>query len=330
MSTRLSMTLACGPYDRTEALRSGQVQPRGIDLTYLSLPVEEVFYRMVRNREFDVAEMSLSTYVLTVAQGQPFVAIPVFPSRCFRHSSIYVNADAGIEQPGDLIGRTVGIPEWQVTAAVWIRGILAEQHGVPLDGVHYRTGGLHSPGRVEKVATTVPDGIDVAPIPAGRTLADMLVSGEVDALYTPRTPEPFTDGNRKVRRLFTDFREVEEDYFRRTSIFPIMHVVVIRRELYEQHRWVARELYRAFVLAKEACETGLDETASLRYMLPWLHEDVARTKSLMGEDYWRYGLDDQDPTLATFLRYSHEQGLADRAWMPAEIFAPEATDDVTI
>jgi 4,5-dihydroxyphthalate decarboxylase len=330
LSKRLSISLACGAYDRTEALRSGEVRPRGIDLTYLSLPVEEVFYRMARNREFDAAEMSLSTYVMTLAQGRPFVAIPVFPSRAFRHSGIYVNAASPIEHPKDLAGKTVGVPEWQVTAAVWIRGILAEDYGVPVESVRYRTGGLHSPGREEKVPMTLPEGVDVAPIPAGRTLSEMLVTGELDAVYSPRTPEPFIARRPEVRRLFEDFRDVEEGYFRRTGIFPIMHVIVIRRELHEQHRWVARELHQAFARAKALCETGLDETASLRYLLPWLHQEVAHTKSVMGEDYWPYGLGDHDPTLATFLRYSHEQGLADRLWAPEEIFAPEATDDVRV
>lgn len=330
MSTPIQLTLACGHYDRTEALRTGEVSPRGIELNYLANPVEETFYRMARHREFDVAEMSLSTYVLTLSQGRPFVAIPVFPSRMFRHSGIYVNANAGISKPEDLAGKVIGIPEWQVTAAVWIRGFLEEEHGVKIAGSTYRTGGLHNAGREEKIVTNIPDGVEVLPIPSDRTLSEMLVSGEIDALYSPRTPMPFVEGHPNVKRLFPDYRAAEEDYYKRTGIFPIMHVVVIRREMYEKNRWIARELFIAFEEAKAVSQRWYQETSALPTLHPWLFDDIAKTEAVMGDDYWRYGLHDDDKTLSTFLRYDYEQGLTDKLWTEAEIFAPEAIGAIKI
>lgn len=329
--TRLPITLACAAYDRTEALRSGEVQARGVVLNHLTLPVEETFFRMVRYREFDVAEMSLSTYVMTLSrESRPFVAIPVFPSRMFRHSGIYVNADAGIDRPADLAGRVVGVPEYQVTAAVWIRGILAEHHDLPIASARYRTGGLHRPGRQEKLSLSLPAGVDVQPVPEGRTLAEMLVSGEIDALQTPRTPRPFAEGNPAVRRLFADSGAEERAYYARTGIFPVMHVIALRREVYEANRWLARSLQTAFEEARRLTLASMDETASLRYMLPWLHDEVARTRTSMGADWWTYGVPGNEATLDTFLRYSHEQGLADRRWEIAQIFAPESLEEVIV
>ncbi|TWP50444.1 ABC transporter substrate-binding protein [Lentzea tibetensis] len=319
----IPITLACGRYDRTDALRTGAVRPEGVDLTYLALPPEEVFYRMLRHREFDVAELSLSSYVMNTAE---LVAIPVFPSRTFRHNAIYVGAASGITSPADLKGRVVGIPEYQMTAAVFIRGILAEHHDVPVDSVRYRTGGLHEPGRPEKIP--LPSGVtaDITPIGPAQTLARMLLDGEIDALYSARMPLPYADGDHRVRRLFADPRQVEEDYFRATGVFPIMHAVVIRRELHEQHRWLARSLYKAFEQARSSAMSTLGETNALRYSLPWLYEEVERTRRIMGEDYWPYGVDANDTVLRTFLRYSFEQGLSERQLEPRQLFASETLD----
>jgi 4,5-dihydroxyphthalate decarboxylase len=315
------ITLACERYDRTEALRDGRVRPAGVDLTYLAQPVEETFFRMARFREFDAAELSLSSYVIGLTRDAPFVALPVFPSRLFRHSGIYVSAASGIQTPQDLVGKQVGVAEYQLTANVWIRGILADHHDVPVESVIYRTGGLHQPGRTEKVALQLPAGVRVEPIGPTQTLSEMLATGEIDAVYTPRTPESFTRGDSGVRRLFDPAGEA--DYFARTGIFPIMHVVALRREVYERNRWLARSLFDAFAESKALCEEGIDETAAARYMLPWLHDEVARTRSILGEDYWPYGLDRNVEVLRTFLRYSYDQGLAARPVEPEELFAPE-------
>lgn len=331
MSNRLRLAFACEAYDRTLALRTGEVRPDGIDLNYLTLPVEETFFRMAQFGEFDVAEMSLSTYVVMLNRDpRPFVAIPVFPSRSFRHGGIYVNTSAGISTPADLVGKRVGLGEYQLTANVWIRGILAEHYDVPVDSVSYRTGGLHAPGRYEKVSTTHPETLDIAPIGEGKTLSQMLVDGELDAIYSPRTPQPFTDHRPEVSRLFPEARDVEAEYFRTTGIFPIMHVIAIRAEVYQANPWIARSLQKAFIEAKDRCFTGIDETASLRYALPWLAEEVARTRSVMGEDFWSYGNVDNDPALSKFLEYSWQQSLAGKQWQPRDLFVPEALAEVIV
>ena len=324
------ITLACERYDRTEALRDGRVRPAGVDLTYLPQQVEETFFRMARFGEFDAAEMSLSSYVVGLTRGAPFVAIPVFPSRLFRHSGIYVSAASGIGEPRDLVGKRVGLAEYQLTANVWIRGILADEYGVPVESVTYRTGGLHQPGRVEKLKVELPPEVRVEPIGPGQTLSEMLATGEIDALYTPRTPDSFVRGDGAVRRLFDPAGPAEEEYFRRTGIFPIMHVVVLRRDVYESNRWLARSLFDAFTEAKRLCEEGIDQTAAARYMLPWLHDEVARTRAVLGEDYWPYGLDRNTEVLRTFLRYSYDQGLAARKLEPEELFAPETLESVVV
>ena len=324
------ITLACERYDRTEALRDGRIRPAGIDLTYLPQQVEETFFRMARFQEFDAAEMSLSSYVVGLTRDAPFVALPVFPSRLFRHSGIYVSARSGIQEPQDLVGRQVGVAEYQLTANVWIRGILADHHGVPVESVTYRTGGLHQPGRPEKLKVDLPPEVRVEPIGPHQTLSEMLADGEIDAVYTPRTPHSFLAGDGRVRRLFDPAGPVEVDYFAATGVFPIMHVVVLRRDVYERNRWVARSLFDAFEAAKQLCADNMEETAAARYMLPWLHDEVARTKAVLGDDYWPYGLSRNTETLRTFLRYSSEQGLAARALEPEELFAPETLESTLV
>lgn len=326
----VAITLACERYDRTEALRDGRVKVAGVDLTYLPQKVEETFFRMARFKEFDVAEMSLSSYVVSLSQGAPFIAIPVFPSRFFRHSGIYVNTESGITSPEDLVGKQVGIAEYQLTANVWIRGILEEHHGVPVDSVQYRTGGLHDPGRPEKIKIDLPDGVTVTPIASDQTLSAMLATGEIDALYTPRAPQSFQEGSATVRRLFEPAGAAEVDYFMQTGVFPIMHVVVIRRDVYEKNRWLARSFFNAFAESKALCEQNFEETATMRYMLPWLFDEVDRTKAIMGDDFWSYGLENNVDTLRTFLRYSHGQGLAARLYEPHELFAPETLETTLI
>jgi 4,5-dihydroxyphthalate decarboxylase len=324
---KLPLTLACWNYDRTRALADGRVTPDGIDLTYLNLPVEETFFRMLRHREFEVAEMSLSSYVVSLfTPERPFVAIPVFPSRCFRHSCIYVHAGSNIREPRDLAGRRVGNPEYQMTALVWIRGILADFYDLPIDSVTYCTGGEEEPGRPEKLRLDLPDRIRVERIGADRTLSRMLADGDIDALYTAREPSTFRSAPDRVRRLFDDFPSVEREYFRRTGIFPIMHTVVIRRDVYEAHRWVAQALVKAFTAAQALAYADLRQTAAPTAMLPWLFDHVEETRRLMGDDYWPYGFERNQATLDTFLRYAFEQGLAKERLPAASLFAPESLE----
>jgi 4,5-dihydroxyphthalate decarboxylase len=329
--SRLRLTFACGDYDRTRALDEGTIRPDGIELTYLRLPVEETFFRMMRHREFEVAEMSLSSYVVSMqSDPAPFVALPVYTSRMFRHGAIYVNADAGISEPSDLRGKRVGTPEYQLTAGVWVRGILADHHDVPIDSVQYITGGQESPNRIEKAAVDLGGKVELTRIESGQMLSAMLAEGEVDALYTPRIPSPFAAGDRRVRRLFTDTVAAEKEYYATTGIFPIMHVVVIRRDIYDQYPWVAQSLYKALLRAKDEAYATLYDSSALRFMLPWLNQDLEAAKALLGEDYWSYGVDGNAEVLQTFLRYHHEQGLSRRLLTPLELFAPEATESAVI
>jgi 4,5-dihydroxyphthalate decarboxylase len=328
--SRLQLTFACGDYDRTRALEEGTVRPDGIDLTYLRLPVEETFFRMMRYREFEVAELSLSSYVTSLDLDEPpFVALPVFTSRQFRHAGIFVHVDAGIDEPEDLRGKVVGTPEWQLTANVWIRGMLADHHGVPVESVEYRTGGQETPGRVEKAAVDLGEGIRIRPIPEGKTLSAMLAAGEIDAFQGPRVPSSFVPGG-TVRRLFPDPVTAEKQYFAETGIFPIMHVVVVRRDVYERHPWVAQSLTKALHLAKQKAMAELYDASALRFMLPWLIPGLEDARALMGEDYWSYGLPANERVLSTFLRYHHEQKLSRRLHRPADLFAPEATEAFVI
>ena len=323
----MQLSLACGDYDRTRPLIDGTVRPLGLSLTCLPMPVEEIFFRMARFREFDAAELSLGSYLVSRPSGA-FVAVPVFPSRSFRHSGIYVPADSPITSPAELAGKTVGLAEYQLTANIWIRGILQDRHGLPFDAVRYRTGGLHAPGRPEKLAVSLPPSIDIAPIGAGDTLSDLLAAGAIDALYTPRTPLSYVSG--QARRLFPGFPAVEETYFRETGIFPVMHVVVIRSEVYSQNRWIARSLMDAFVGARRIALGGMAETAALRYMLPWLAADVEHAQRVLGKDYWTYGLPGNEATLQTIIWYAHEQGLIPAEFPAADLFAPETLADTVI
>jgi 4,5-dihydroxyphthalate decarboxylase len=328
--SRLRLAFACGDYDRTRALYEGTVQPDGIDLTYLRLPVEETFFRMMRHREFEVAELSLSSYVKSLdLDPAPFVALPVYPSRQFRHGGIFVNTASGIEKPQDLRGKVVGTPEWQLTAGVWIRGILADRHDVPIDSVEYRTGGQETPGRIEKAAVDLGGRVRVEPVPEDATLSEMLADGGIDALYSPRVPSSFRPGG-TVRRLFDDPVAAEKEYFAATGIFPIMHVVVVRRDVYDRYPWVAQSLTKALHLAKRAAMENLYDSSALRFTLPWLIPGVEEARALMGEDYWSYGLSANETTLSTFLRYHHEQGLSRRRHEPKELFAPESTEEFVI
>ena len=328
--SKLKLTFACWNYDRTRALLDGRVRPDGIDLNYLDMPVEETFFRMLRHKEFDIAEMSLSSYVMSLCRpNPPFIAIPAFPSRLFRHSCIYVHAGSGITEPRHLIGRRIGNPEYQMTAPVWIRGILADEYDVPVTSAVYVTGGEEEPGRPEKLALELPPGIRVERIGPDQTLSSMLARGDIDALYTARTPSSFRAGG-QVQRLFEDFHAVERDYFRRTGIFPIMHTVVVRRDVYDRHPWVAQSLYKAFRAAQRETYDDLSQTAALKTMLPWLIAHVEETRREMGDDFWPYGVEPNRRALTTFLRYSHEQGLATTRLEPEQLFAPETLESFKI
>jgi 4,5-dihydroxyphthalate decarboxylase len=327
--TLLPITLACGPYDRTRALADGRVRVEGADLRYIQLDPEEIFFRMLSYGEFDVAELSFSSYVLTHLADGPFVAVPVFPSRMFRHTSVYVSEASGITSPAQLAGRLVGVAEYQLTANVWIRGILEEYHGLASSSVRYRTGGLNEQGRLEKIPLKLPSEIDIEPISDGATLSGLLAAGEIDAIYSPRAPASFEAGN-GVRRLFADSREQERQYFRDSGIFPIMHVLVMRRAVYEANPWLATALAKAFSLAKNFAYQELARTVALAVTLPWVREEYEASVGLLGDDFWSYGLDANRHVIETFIRYAHEQGMLSRRPEPEELFAKETLKSVII
>ena len=330
--SRLRLSFGCWNYDRTRGLLEGRIQPDGIDLTYLNMPVEETFFRMLRYQEFDAAEMSLSSYTVSLfREKKHFIAIPIFPSRFFRHSCIYVNTKSGIREPKDLIGKRIGNPEYQMTAPVWIRGILQDEYGVPVDTQTYLTGGEEEPNRSEKLKLDLPPNIKVQPIGPKATLAAMLRDGDIDAFYTARMPSSYKAGGLgDVQRLFENYMEVEQAYYRKTRIFPIMHTVVIRRAVYEQYPWVAMSLYKALAQSQREAYEDLYVTAALKTMLPWLTRHVEDARSLMGDDFWPYGFAPNREALATFLRYHHEQGLSKTRLEPEALFAPETMESFVI
>jgi 4,5-dihydroxyphthalate decarboxylase len=325
--SKLRLTLSCWGYDRMRALADGRVQAEGIELNFLDLPVEETFFRMLRNREFDVAELSLSSYTVSLfREPRPFIAIPVFPSRMFRHSCIFVSTASGIREPGDLAEKRIGTVEYQMTAPVWIRGILQDEYGVAVDSCEYYTGGMEEPGREEKLKLDLPERIRVRNIGPQKTLSQMLAAGEIDALQSPRMPSTLHTQPQRVRRLFESYVEVERAYYRKTRIFPIMHTIAIKREVYEANPWIAMSLYKAFVQAQKIAYEELYETAALRTMLPWMIAEIEEVRRDMGHDWWPYGYEPNRLVLDTFLRYHHEQGLSKRRLQASELFAPETME----
>ncbi|KHF38609.1 ABC transporter substrate-binding protein [Halalkalibacter okhensis] len=329
--SKLQLSFGCWDYDRISALTDGTVKPEGIELNWLNMPVEETFWRMMRHHEFDVAELSFSSYLIARDRGFPnFSAIPVFMSRSFRHSGIYINKHSGIKEPADLIGKRIGIPEYQLSACVWIRGILHHEYGVSPSSVFWYTGGQEKAGRIEKIKLELPPEINIQPINEDQTLNEMLESGEIDAFIAPRAPSCFLNGSPNVTRLFTDFVSEEEQYFRKTGIFPIMHVVAIKNEILEKNPWVAANLYQAFVKSKQKVYEGFNQTAALKVTLPWLVSEIERTKEIMGEDFWPYGLENNKATLEAFVTYSYEQGLIKNKLKVEDLFVKSTQEEYVI
>jgi 4,5-dihydroxyphthalate decarboxylase len=329
--SKLRLSFSSWDYDRVRPLADGSVKAEGIELNCLNHVVEETFFRMARHREFDVAEMSLSSYTVSLSKPErPFVAIPVFPSRMFRHGFIYTSAKSGIKEPKDLIGKRIGTPEYQLTAPVWIRGILQDEYGIDPASVQYLTGGLFDPGREEKIALNLPAKFKVSAIPATKTLSAMIASGEIDAIHAPHPPSTFYSEPEKVKRLFENYGEIERAYYRKTKIFPIMHTVAIRREVYEANRWMAQSLMKAFVAAQRKVYEQLHHQEAYQTMLPWLMAHVEEAQRELGSDWWAYGVEPNHHVLDTFLRYHHEQGLSPRRLKVEDLFAPEVFESFKI
>lgn len=324
----VNLTFACWDYDRTRALRDGTVRPQGIDLTYLTVFPAETFARMVKYREFDVSELGFKFYVSSLElDDPPFIAIPVFPLRLFRHSAIFVSAASEITEPFQLAGRRIGEPfAYGHDAAIWARGILADEYGVPASACTYYVGAVDANARRDFSPFPLPPHVRIEQLGPEQTLDAMLASGELDALYSAIAPPAYRDGSGRVRRLFERYEPIERAYYAKTSIFPIMHVVAIKRDVYRRHPWVAQSLYKAFKAAKEQAFAAYRSGAAFQhaaYAIPWLSSHIAENRELMGDDPWPYGLESNRKTIATFLRYHHEQGLSKRLFTPDELFAPE-------
>ena len=323
--SNLRLTFACGPYDRTQALRDGTIRPEGIDLTYLTLQPAEIFWRMLQYKEFDVSEMSLSNYTSLVSAGNaPFVAIPVFPSRVFRHGYFFINTTKGIEKPSDLKGKRGGVPEYSMTAAVYMRGLLQHEYGVMPSDVDWVQ------GRADRLGRKLPPEVRLTQAPAGAELGDLLERGEIDFMMTANNPRSFRRGAPTVRRLFPNYRELEQDYYRRTRIYPIMHTVVIRRDIYQRDPWVALSLYKALCRAKDYSCHLLAETGSPKASLAWLQPLLEEEQAIIGPDWFPYGIEKNRPTIDALLQYTHEHGLTDRRLKIEELFAPSTLRDIPL
>lgn len=311
--SNLKLTLACGRYDRTQPLIDGRVMPQGVDLTFLPLNPGETFYRMLNYGDFDVSEMSLSSYAILRSEGDTrFIAIPVFPSRVFRQNAVYLRADSKIERPEELKGKRIGVGDYQMTAAVWVRGFLMHEYGVHPKDVTWVAG---NPVRAIKP----PEGVRIESMPSGTTLEAMLERGEIDALATVVIPEGL---GKTMRRLFRDFRTVETAYFRKTGIFPIMHTFVLKRPLYEQNPWLAVSFYRAFCQARDLAYHITYDTNALTVSLPWVIDEVEQTHKIFGRQIWDYSVEGSRPTLQALVAYLDEQQLARRKMSVEELFAP--------
>ncbi len=330
MSRPVPLTYAGVVYDRTRALYDGSVQIEGVDLRYLETGIEELFWRQGKYAEFDAAEFSFGAYIAGAEQAdRPLCALPVFPSRAFRHSAVYVRADSPIVDAADLTGRSIGTPEWSMTASLWMRGILGEHYGLDLTSVRYRTGGLEEPGRQEKSRVSPPDRFTVEPLGPDQTLSGQLLSGGIDALISARPPRAFLDADPQIRRLFPDYRSEELAFSRRTGIVPIMHVVVLKRELVEEHPWLANNVRHGFELARAKAGPALRDSAVSFSSLLWETAYAEEEAAVLG-DAFAYGVDANRQALSTLLRYAHDQGFTSRALEPEELFVTSTLTDAKV
>jgi len=324
----LKLSVGCGPYDRTEALRSGIIQPEGIDLTYV--PVQsppEIFARMIKNHAFDFAEMSTAMYLTLRTKNEfPFIALPIFPSKVFRHGFIFINKNSGIKTAKDLEGKRVGVPEYRQTAAIWIKGILQNEYGVDLHTIHWFEGGANVP-REPDVLDLRPDyEVDIEFIGPEKSLNQMLEAGEIDAMIGARIPFSLNTSPH-VQRLFPDYRDVEKAFYKKTGIFPIMHTLVVNEELYRKHPWVAESMYKAFVQSRDWCLQQMRFSGTMRYTLPWLFADIDEMDEVFGSDPWSYGLEPNRATLEALIKYLHDQKFLAKRVAIEDMFAPIVTSN---
>lgn len=328
---KLELSIAVGHYDRIRPLVDGEVQIEGVAPIYLTQDPEEIFFRAFRHADYDVCELSLSSYAVKIAAGNsPYLAIPVFPSRAFRHSAVYVRNDRGIETPHDLKGKRIGVPEYQLTANVWVRLFLEEDYDLKASDVTWIRGGYEDPERVEKIGLTLPPGVVVEDAPPGKTISDLLAAGEVDAVIGPRAPSCFVRGHPNVKYLFEDPQASAAQWYSRTKIFPIMHTLGVRKTLLEAHPWLASALMKGFGKAKDIALTRLTDTSATKVTLPFVDSHLLAARFLMGYDFWSYGFELNEPTIDKFLERHHLEGLSSRRLRARELFHPASLESFKI
>ena len=323
----LNLSVAIGDYDRNRPLIDGQVRIDGVDPVFMKLVPEEIFFRAFRSQDFDICELSLSSFTLkTALRNCPYVGIPAFVSRCFRHTSIFVRTDR-VRKPEDLRGRRIGVPEYQLTANVWARAILEDDFGVRPSDIEWVRGGIEHAARPEKIAIQLPSGVRLTDAPEGKTISELLVDGEIDGFIAPRAPAMESPN---VGWLFADPMAAGKDYFRRTGIFPIMHLIGVRRTLVEKHSWLPAAVLKAFERSKQAALEQLSDVSATKVTLPFVEEQLKAARELMGEDFWPYGVDANRKTLDAFLSHHHAQGLSPRRMDVEELFHPATLESFKI
>ncbi|MBO39791.1 MAG: 4,5-dihydroxyphthalate decarboxylase [Rhodospirillaceae bacterium] len=321
---KLPVTMACGPYDRMEALSSGIIQPEGIDLRYIAIQSPpEIFARMIKTRSFDVAEMSLAHYLISKIRGDfPYIAIPVFPSRVFRHGFVFINKNAGIESARDLENKRVGVQEYRQTAGVWVRGILQDEFDVDMNSIDWFEGGVNAPRAEDNEMDLRPTrDLPLTIIAGDKSLNQMLEAGEIDAYFGARRPDALHEG-KNTDRLFPNYRELEKAYYKKTGIHPIMHTLVIREELFRDQPWMAESLFKAAEKSKEWAIEQMRFSGAQRLMLPWLHDEIEEMEQLMGSNAWAYGVEANRGTLETFMKYLVDQHFLEKTEPIDDYFTP--------
>jgi 4,5-dihydroxyphthalate decarboxylase len=328
--SKLKLSIAVGDYDRMRPLVDGAVQIDGVDPQYMLLEPEEIFFRAFRHADFDICELSLSSYCVKTAAGASlYTAVPIFPSRAFRHTSIYIRTDR-IKAPADLRGKRVGVPEYQLTANVWVRMILEEDYGIRPSDVSWVRGGYEHTGRIEKIALDLPSDVRLESVGEHETISTLLADGKLDAVIGPRAPACFTRGHPNIGYLFPDPQKAATEWYQRTKLFPIMHTLGIRRTLAESHAWLPAAIVKAFESSKAIALAKLGDTSATKVTLPFVEEQLRAARALMGEDYWPYGLVPNRHVLQRFLQRHHAEGLSPRLLQPEELFHPASLETYKI
>jgi 4,5-dihydroxyphthalate decarboxylase len=329
--SKLELSIAVGNYDRMRPLIDGDVQIDGVDPVFMLQDPEEIFFRAFRHADYDICELSLSSYSVKTAAGtSPYIAVPVFPSRAFRHSSVYVRADRGINRPEDLKGKRIGVPEYQLTANVWVRLMLEETYGVKASDIRWVRGGYEDPTRVEKIALKLPEGVILENAPAGQTISNLLAAGEIDGVIGPRAPSCFDQGHPQVKYLFEDPQKSAAEWYEQTKLFPIMHTLGIRKTLAERHPWLPGAIVKAFEQSKRIALARLSDTSATKVTLPFIEDQLRNARRLMGADFWSYGYAENEQVIDRFLAQHFAEGLSSRRLQPAELFHPASLESFKI